>query len=84
MQYNTIQYNTIQYNTIQYNTIQYKRFKEGAVTPEQGILLGFPNPEQGDKFKTPVAHTRLIKVESPPEDRRFSFQISLHFFWNTS
>ena len=57
--------NTIQYNTIQYNTIQYNRFKEGAVTPEQGILLGFPTPEQGDKFKTPVAHTCLIKVESP-------------------
>ena len=28
--------------------------------------MGFPTPEQGDKFKTPVAHTRLIKVEFPP------------------
>ena len=27
--------------------------------------MGFPTPEQGDKFKTPVAHTHLIKVESP-------------------
>ena len=68
IQYNTIQYNTIQYNTIQYNTIQYitTRFKEEVVTPEQGILFGFPTPEQGDKFKTPVAHTHLIKVEFPP------------------
>ena len=24
-----------------------------------------PTPEQGDKFKMPVAHTRLINVESP-------------------
>ena len=53
-------------NTIQYNTIQYNRFKEGAVTPEQGILFGFPTPEHGDKFKMPVAHTRLIKVEFNP------------------
>ena len=30
-------------------------------------FLGFPTPEQGDKFKTPVAHTRLIKGESPPQ-----------------
>ena len=28
--------------------------------------MGFPTPEQGDKFKMPVAHTHLIKVESPP------------------
>ena len=41
IQYNTIQHNTIQYNTIQYNTIQYNRFKDGVVTPEQGILFGF-------------------------------------------
>ena len=68
IQYNTIQYNTIQYNTIQYNTIQYNR----VVTPEQGILFGFSHctPEQGDKFKTPVAHTCLIKVESPPWGRQ--------------
>ena len=36
------------------------------LVPEQGILLGFSTPEQGSKFKTPVAHTRLIKVEPPP------------------
>ena len=47
IQYNTIQYNTIQYNTIQYNTIQYNRFKEGAVTPEQGILFGFSHSRTG-------------------------------------
>ena len=28
--------------------------------------MGFPTPEQGDKFKASVAHTRMIKVESPP------------------
>ena len=56
IQYNTIQYNTIQNKTIQYNTIQYNRFKEGVIK----------TPKESDKFKTPVAHTRLIKVESPP------------------
>ena len=66
IQYNTIQYNTIQYNTIQYNTIQYNTIQYKEVTPEQGILFGFPTPEQGDKFKKPVAHTRLIKVKFPP------------------
>ena len=44
IQYNTTQYNTIQCNTIQYNTIQ---FKEGAVTPEQGILFGFSHSRTG-------------------------------------
>ena len=44
------------------NTIQYNR----VVTPEQGILFGFPTPEQDDKFKMLVAHTSLIKVESLP------------------
>ena len=58
--------NAIQYNTIQYNTIQYNRFNKGVVTPEQGILLDSSTPEQVGKFKTPVAHTRLIKVESLP------------------
>ena len=56
----------MQYNTIQYNTIQYNRFNKGVVTPEQGILLDSSTPEQVGKFKTPVAHTRLIKVESLP------------------
>ena len=28
--------------------------------------MGFSTPEQDSKFKMPVAHTRLIKVESPP------------------
>ena len=32
---------------------------------EKSILLGFSAPEQGDKFKTLVAHTHLIKAESP-------------------
>ena len=32
------------------------------LVPEQGILLSFPT----GKFKTPVVHTRLIKVVSPP------------------
>ena len=36
-----------------------------VLVPEQGILFGFSNPEQSGKFKTPVAHTRLIKVETP-------------------
>ena len=27
--------------------------------------MGFSTPEQGDKFKKPVAHTHLIKVDSP-------------------
>ena len=35
------------------------------LAPEQSIIFGFSTPEQGGKFKTPVAHTRLIKVESP-------------------
>ena len=62
IQYNTIQYNTIQYNTIQYNTIQYN-------TPTFLVpVLGFSTSEQGGKFKTPVAHTGLIKVESHPRD----------------
>ena len=26
-------------------------------------FLGFSTPEQGAKFKTPVAHTRLLKVD---------------------
>ena len=33
------------------NTIQYNRFKEGVVTPEQSVFLGFPTPEQGDRVK---------------------------------
>ena len=67
---NTIQYNTIQYNTIQYNTIQYNTiFCIISWFQNRVYFLGFSTPEQGGKFKTPVAHTRLIKVESPPGRR---------------
>ena len=45
--------------SIQYNILH------NFLVPEQGILLGFSTPEQGGKFKTPVAHTHLIKAESP-------------------
>ena len=58
----TIPYNTIQYNIIQHNTIQYciiSRFQNRVNLSE------FSTPEQGGKFKRPVAHTRLIKVEFP-------------------
>ena len=51
-------------NTIQYNTIQYTILHKFLV-PEQGIRFGFSTPEQGGKFKRPMAHTHLIKVESP-------------------
>ena len=78
IQYNTIQYNTIQYNTIQYNTIQYIIWLQGrrgssrtgyiinVLGPRTGYALGFSTPEQGGKFKMPVPHTLLIKVEFPP------------------
>ena len=65
IQYNTIQYNTIQYNTIQYNTIQYNTIdlRKERLLQSRVSFLGFPTPEQGDKFKTLVAHTLLIKAE---------------------
>ena len=50
--------------SVQYNTKQYK-ILHNFLVPDQGILLGFSTPEQGGKLKTPVAHTRLIKVEFP-------------------
>ena len=55
-----------QYNTIQYNTIDLRKeqYLQSRVS-----FLGFPTPEQGDKFKTSVAHSRLIKVEFPPPGR---------------
>ena len=57
--YDTIRYDTIRYDTIRYDTI---RYDTGRVTPEQGILLGFPTLEQGDKFRMLVAHTHQIKA----------------------
>ena len=32
-------------------------------------IFELSTPEQGGKFKTPVAHAHLIKVESPPGAR---------------
>ena len=43
------------------------------VTQNRVSFLGLPTLEQGDKFKTLVAHTRLIKVESPPGARPCDF-----------
>ena len=37
--------------------------------------MGFFTPEQGGKFKTPVAHTRLIKVESPSPETLDAFML---------
>ena len=79
VQYSTVQYSTVQYSTVQYSTVQYSAAQHStAHNRMQGIIfiiswlqnrvyfLSFSTPEQGGKFKTPVAHTRLIKVESPP------------------
>ena len=81
--YNTIQYNTIQCNTIQYNTIHNFALKK---VPEQGILFGFSTPEQGGKFKTPVADTRLINVEFPPPRvfRTLNDKVRKHGTWPIS
>ena len=49
--------------TIQYNTIHNFALRK---VPEQGTFFGFSNPEQSGKFKTPVAHTCLIKTDPPP------------------
>ena len=49
---------------MQYNTIKSDNSRAGYLS-----FLGFPTPEQGDKFKMPVTHTHLIKVEFPPRIR---------------
>ena len=40
-----------------------------------GIFLVFFTPEQGGKFKMPVAHTCLIKVESPQDSEQVETDI---------
>ena len=72
----TIRYDTIQYSavcsvvcsmqwSVQCSAVQCSALQRSALRkdPEQGVLFGFSTPEQGGKFKTPVAHTHLIKVE---------------------
>ena len=65
-------------NTIQYNAIDLRKeqYLQSRVS-----FLGFPTPEQGDKFKTLVAHTRLIKVEFPPPPPR---GVDIHMFTTPS
>ena len=46
-------------NTIQHNTMH-------SLFQNRVYFLGFSTPEQDGKVKTLVAHTHLIKVESPP------------------
>ena len=79
IQYNTIQYNTIQYNTMQCNAMQYSNSRTGYMISVLGsrtrswlqnmyrvYFWGFSTPEEGGKFKVPVAHIRVIKAEFPP------------------